>query len=115
MDYLEAAGSLLIYYNEWSGWEDREQVIRGSLQPWPAGREPLVGDLFWLREDPLHPHGKVYGVQLQQVSAVDVRRVHYSGGFCSREWFLAEARLLEPDARQRLLDFLQNHPEAREI
>lgn len=105
-------GSKLIYHNQWNDWDDYGQVIHNSLEPWPADREPQPGDDFWMDTDPLYHHGKVYGYVLYRVDFVENGGVHHSGGFCSREWFFRNARLVKDSEYQALWAFLDANPRA---
>lgn len=105
-------GSKLITYNQWNEWQDAGGVIRNSLDRWPPSREPQPGDDFWMDADPLYHHGKVYGYVLYRVDFVENGGIHHSGGFCSRECFYREARLLNPSERPGLWAFLDANPRA---
>jgi hypothetical protein len=114
--YLETPGSVLIFYNEWTGWEDQQKIIHQSMTPWPPERAPAVGDRFWMNEDPLHPYGKVYGYLLYQIEGLDRNRVYCDGGnWFAQDWFFARARLIKAGSHQHLADFLEQNPQSRLI
>ncbi len=112
---IDQAGCLLIYYNYWNNWSDEQQCISQSLIRWTEHRDPEPGELFWMKEDPLHPQGKVYGYRLHRVQQVDTESVHHQSGYCSRAHFFQQARLIAAEARPRLLDFVARNPSALEL
>ena len=63
-------GTTLVTYNQWTNWE--KPADQNWFKPLCFGRvaELDPGNQVWIDIDPLHPHGKVYGRRLCQITKI---------------------------------------------
>lgn len=98
------SGDLLIYRNEWNGWDDKG-AIDTYLQ---AINDVKVGDWVWLDTCPLSQQGGVYGYMLSRVTSIGPSMIRYTTGASIPSLFYKIARKVRPGKESELIDFARS-------
>jgi hypothetical protein len=99
-------GTLVLYYNRWTGYENRpiKDYFRQATDDEIRGLKP--GDVFWMRDEP-HMNGKVYGFVKKTFSRIIGDRIYYEHGYFS---FTPVNAVFLVDDEAPLVDAIASNP-----
>lgn len=109
-DLIKIGGTVL-YYNKWTGFENRDISSCFSQLNKKDISSLKIGDEIWRDEEPYDLNGKVYGYTRRVISDIKDSRIYFgTGGFSSFDLISGLYKLI-PEKEEKLIQLMyKNEP-----